>query len=78
MFTPQNGRNEFCCAPGNNGKININWMPAFAGMTKTESKGNMFTQTMMQNPGALKVGRYWLLVVLARSIHGARKLKQEE
>ena len=38
----------------------------------------MYMQTMMQNPGARKVGRYWLLVVLARSIHGARKLKQEE
>ena len=38
----------------------------------------MFTQTMMQNLGALKVVWYWLLAVLARGIHGARKLKQEQ
>jgi hypothetical protein len=37
----------------------------------------MFTQTMMQNLGALKVSWYWLLLALARSIHEVRKLKQE-
>ena len=64
--------------PPKSRKLICNWIPAFAGMTKTESKGNMFTQTMMQNLGALKVGWYWLLVVLARGIHGTRKLKQEK
>ena len=38
----------------------------------------MFTQTMIQNLGALKVGWYWLLIMLARSIGGVRKLKQEK
>jgi hypothetical protein len=37
----------------------------------------MFTQTMMQNLGALKVGWCWLLLALARGIHEVRKLKQE-
>lgn len=38
----------------------------------------MFTQTMMQNLGALKVGWYWVLVVLARGIHEVRNLKKEK
>ena len=38
----------------------------------------MFTQTMMQNLGVLKLGWYWLVVVLVRGIHGAKKLKQEK
>ncbi len=38
----------------------------------------MFTQTMMQNLSAFKVGWYWLLMVFARGIHGVRKLKQEK
>ena len=38
----------------------------------------MFTQTMMQNLGALKVGWYWVLVVLARGIHEVRSLKKEK
>jgi hypothetical protein len=37
----------------------------------------MFTQTMMQNLGALKVGWHWLLLALARGVHEVRKLKQE-
>ena len=37
----------------------------------------MFTQTMIQNLGALKVSWYWVLLVLARGIHEDRKLKQE-
>jgi len=38
----------------------------------------MFTQTMMQNLGALKVGWYWLLLALTRGIRVVRKLKQEK
>jgi hypothetical protein len=38
----------------------------------------MFTQTMIQNLGALKVGWFWLLMMLARSIGGVRKLKMEK
>ncbi|GEM_PF-6971640 len=38
----------------------------------------MFTQTMIQNLGALKVSWYWLSMMLARSIVGVRKLKQEK
>ena len=38
----------------------------------------MFTQTMIQNMGALKVGWYWLSMMLARRIGGVRKLKQEK
>ena len=38
----------------------------------------MFTQTMIQNLGALKIGWYWLSLMLARGIGGARKLKQEK
>ncbi len=36
----------------------------------------MFMQTMMQNPGALKVGWYWLLTVWAHADHAVRKRKQ--
>lgn len=36
----------------------------------------MFTQTVMQNLGALKVGWYWLLTLLVRA--GARKRKHEK
>lgn len=38
----------------------------------------MFTQTMIQNLGALKVGWYWLSIMLARSVAGVRKFKQEK
>jgi len=38
----------------------------------------MFTQTVIQNLGALKIGWYWLSLMLARSIGGVRKLKQEK
>jgi len=38
----------------------------------------MFTQTMIQNLGALKVSWYWLLLMLARRIGGVRILKQEK
>ncbi len=38
----------------------------------------MFTQTMIQNLDALKVGWYWLSMMLARSIGGVGKLKQEK
>ena len=38
----------------------------------------MFTQTMILNLSALKVGWYWLSLMLARRIGGVRKLKQEK
>lgn len=38
----------------------------------------MFTQTMIQNLGAFKVGWYWLSMTLLRHIGGVRKLKQEK
>ena len=38
----------------------------------------MFTQTMIQNLGALKVSWYWLSLMLARGIGGVRILKQEK
>jgi hypothetical protein len=38
----------------------------------------MFTQTMIQNLGALKVGWYWLSMMLVHGIGRVRKLKQEE
>jgi hypothetical protein len=38
----------------------------------------MFTQTMIQNLGALKVSWYWLSLMLARRIGGVRILKQEK
>jgi hypothetical protein len=38
----------------------------------------MFAQTMMQNLGALKVGWYWLSVILVRRISGTRKLTREQ
>jgi len=38
----------------------------------------MFTQTMMQNLGALKVGWCWLFTMLVRAVYGVRKLKQEK
>jgi len=38
----------------------------------------MFTQTMMQNLGALKVGWYWLLTMLVRAVDEVRTLKQEK
>jgi len=38
----------------------------------------MFTQTMMQNLGALKVGWYWFLTMLVGAVYGVRKLKQEK
>jgi hypothetical protein len=38
----------------------------------------MFAQAMMQNLGALKVGWYWLSIILVRRIGGIRKLKREQ
>jgi hypothetical protein len=37
----------------------------------------MFTQTMIENLGALKVGLHWFSLMLLRSLGGARKLMQE-
>jgi hypothetical protein len=38
----------------------------------------MFTQTLIQNLGALKVGWYWFSLMLLRSFGGTRKLRQEK
>lgn len=38
----------------------------------------MFTQTMIQNLGVLKVGWYWFFLMLLRSFGRARKLMQEK
>jgi hypothetical protein len=38
----------------------------------------MFTQSMIQNLGALKVGWYWFFLMLLRSFGGVRKLMQEK
>ena len=38
----------------------------------------MFTQSMIQNLGALKVCWYWFSLMLLRSFGGARKLMQEK
>ena len=37
----------------------------------------MFTQTMKQNPGAIKVGWYWFSMILACRIGEVRKLENE-
>ncbi len=38
----------------------------------------MFTQTMMQNLGAFKVGWVWLAMAVRRGIGGVRKFNQEK
>ena len=38
----------------------------------------MFTQTMIQNLGALKVGWYWFSLMLLRIFGRTRKLMQEK
>ena len=37
----------------------------------------MFTQTIIQNLGAIKVGWYWFSMILARRIGGVRKPEKE-